>query len=633
MAENALGIDFGTSFCTMCARNAETGKPETISDACGMDKIPSVVYWGPDGDIRVGQTAMDLLADSDHMEPERRAETFGRIIRSVKRVFFHDRALALPGGETVYPVDVAAAILKYLKSNAEERCFHGPARSATLTHPASFTRAQKTLLEEAGKKAGFVTVRLLEEPVAAAMGYASSSGQALGKGVLVYDLGGGTLDLAFVARDGDGFRVPVAPCGDAACGGDDFDRALYDFAEADLLKTQGRRFSEEGGPLNLPFWFACRDVKERLSRSDSGTLRHYFDDGSRYALSVGRSEFNRLIGGRVAASVALARQLLQRVAAENHAVDTAILIGGASRIPLVRELLEAALPVKPLATMRDDSAVAMGAALVGVVSAPIPRPSPCPTQSERKAGDVQTVDLGGGVMLELVWCQPGTFWMGSPEYEDDRDYTETRHRVTLTKGFWMGKYPVTQGQWKALMREQPGSFTACELLGVSKSFARFVKTGDFPIEFVSWKDCQSFIKRLNLLVDGGGFRLPTEAEWEFACRAGTKDAYAVTGDLDEIGWYDENSGGKTHPVGELKPNGWGLYDMHGNVWEWCQDWYGYYPSRHVTDPLGAASGSSRVCRGGSWNDHASFSRSAQRFDHDPSDCDNEVGFRLARNLP
>ena len=377
-----LGIDFGTSFCTMCACNAETGKPEVIRDECGMDKIPSVVYWGPDGDVRIGQAAMDLLTDSGGMEPERRAEVFGRIIRSVKRQFFPDRAIALPDGETVYPVEVAAAILKYLKRNAEERRFHGEVRVATLTHPASFTRVQKDLLKGAGRKAGFEDIRLLEEPVAAAMGYAASLGKEVGKGILVYDLGGGTLDLAFVARDdAGGFRVPVAPCGDAACGGDDFDRALYDYAEADLVNRHGTRFAGEGASLDLPVWFLCRDLKERLSRSESGTLRHFLEEKRlAYTVSISRTAFNGLIQGKVAASVAQTRQLLQRVSAERHTVDTVILIGGSSRIPLVREMLEEELPVKPLATMLDDSAVAMGAALDGI--APVCQVPEDPTSRE-----------------------------------------------------------------------------------------------------------------------------------------------------------------------------------------------------------------------------------------------------------
>src|ERR1039458_3679189 len=145
--------------------------------------------------------------------------------------------------------------------------------------------------------------------------------------------------------------------------------------------------------------------------------------------------------------------------------------------------------------------------------------------------------------------------MGSPESEPNRKADEERHQVTLTRGFQMGKYPVTRVQWEAVMRGKPSEFRGLQ--------------GSVPVEQVSWNDCQEFITKLNTLVPGGGFRLPTEAEWEYACRAGTEGARY--GDLGEIAWYQNNSGGSPHPVGQKKPNDWGLYDMLGNVLEWCAD--------------------------------------------------------------
>ena len=174
------------------------------------------------------------------------------------------------------------------------------------------------------------------------------------------------------------------------------------------------------------------------------------------------------------------------------------------------------------------------------------------------------------------------------------------------------------------------------------------------MEQVSWNDCQAFIGKLNRLVSGGGFRLPTEAEWEYACRAGTKGAYG--GELNAMAWYGHNSGKsridamalwksdpknyvkkilengcRTHRTSSKNPNAWGLYDMHGNVWEWCQDWYGDYLFGSVTtDPTGASSGSNRVLRGGGWGNFARGCRSARRFRNVPEDRNRVLGFRLAR---
>ena len=249
---------------------------------------------------------------------------------------------------------------------------------------------------------------------------------------------------------------------------------------------------------------------------------------------------------------------------------------------------------------------------------------------KRPAGDAETVVLPGNVPLDLVWCPPGTFWMGSPNDEVGRGDSETRHRVTLTRGFWMGKYPVTQEQWEAVM-------------GAGTNPSHF-KGAELPVEQVSWEDSQVFLEKVNALASGGGFRLPTEAEWEYACRAGTETAFCYGNRLDATmanfdGNYPYGGGGtgvyrqKTTRVGMFKPNGWGLYDMHGNVWEWCQDWYGGFSVGAEIDPTGAASGSRRVLRGGSWIHVASRCRSAYRGGDAPSSRNDNLGFRVARALP
>lgn len=210
-----------------------------------------------------------------------------------------------------------------------------------------------------------------------------------------------------------------------------------------------------------------------------------------------------------------------------------------------------------------------------------------------KAGEVR--EFGG---IEMVWCPPGTFLMGSPESEEGREDDETQHEVTLTRGFWMAKTECTQEQWESVMGDNPSEFTG---------------PTNLPVEQVSWEDVVEWTTKMNdrhPLPDGWRWTLPTEAQWEYACRAGTAGAYA--GELDAMAWYQDNSGATTHEVGRKKGNPWGLYDMHGNVNEFCADWYGDYPSGAVTDPTGAADGPGRVLRGGCWYFIAHACRSANR---------------------
>jgi formylglycine-generating enzyme required for sulfatase activity len=232
------------------------------------------------------------------------------------------------------------------------------------------------------------------------------------------------------------------------------------------------------------------------------------------------------------------------------------------------------------------------------------------------------VDLGGGVKLELLLIPAGEFLMGSPDSDNEaRDNEKPRHRVRIAKPFYLGKYLVTQEQWEAVMGNNPSNF----------------KGPKNPVEQVSWDDCRPFFDKLNAKSGPGGgkFSLPTEAQWEYACRAGSTTRYCF-GDgesgLGEYAWYGANSGSRTHPVGEKKPNAWGLYDMHGNVWQWCADWYnaGYYKESPTDDPTGPATGSYRVFRGGSWAHPARRCRSAYRNDLPPGYRGLDLGLRVSR---
>jgi formylglycine-generating enzyme required for sulfatase activity len=214
------------------------------------------------------------------------------------------------------------------------------------------------------------------------------------------------------------------------------------------------------------------------------------------------------------------------------------------------------------------------------------------------------------VGMEFMPIPAGSFRMGS---EDGRDDEKPVHQVTISKGFLMGRYEVTQGQWKAVIGREPSNF----------------KGNDFPVQFVTWNDAQEFIRRLNQTNHGYTYRLPTEAEWEYACRAGTNAEYDA-GDIEMMAWYDANSENKIHPIGYKHENAWGLYDILGNVSEWCQDWYGkdYYANSPATDPTGPSSGQERVKRGGSRYDNSSLVRSASRQGDRPDGILDTNGFRV-----
>ncbi len=213
-----------------------------------------------------------------------------------------------------------------------------------------------------------------------------------------------------------------------------------------------------------------------------------------------------------------------------------------------------------------------------------------------------------GMSFRLIL--PGTFTMGSPTEEN-----ETEHQVTLTSGFYMQTTEVTQKQWLDVM----GGDNPSASCGIGDNY---------PVNNVSWNDIQNFLEAINAL-DDGIYRLPTEAEWEYAARAGSTTPYANDNTLDVMGWYSVNSGSTSHEVAQKTSNDWGLYDMHGNVWEWCSDWYGAYTGGE-TDPTGPLSGSYRVFRGGSWYCSAGDCRSAYRFLYFPGSRYGIMGFRLSR---
>ena len=279
--------------------------------------------------------------------------------------------------------------------------------------------------------------------------------------------------------------------------------------------------------------------------------------------------------------------------------------------------------------------------------------------------------------MKLVLIPKGSFQMGSPPEEKDSDDDEKQHLVTITHDYYLGVFEVTQAQYKKVMGKNPSYFQGDNVAvripakkhpetgrTIEEEKIIPVNTDNHPVEFVSWEEAVEFCKRLSDLPEekkaGRVYRLPTEAEWEYACRAGTKTAYSFGADrsaLKDFDWFGDNSGGKiinsdriweksgenveiyverllengckTHPVGTKKANSSGLYDMHGNVCEWCSDWYGDYPKQAITDPVGPKMGSIRVYRGGGWCYEAAGCRSANRGRLAPSFRFSILGFRVA----
>ena len=264
--------------------------------------------------------------------------------------------------------------------------------------------------------------------------------------------------------------------------------------------------------------------------------------------------------------------------------------------------------------MKGRSVIRLGVILLAIAGSSCSKPPPAADAPGPK--NELSVDLGGGVTMEFVLIRPGSFMMGSERGGDDQ---KPVHKVRIAKPFYLGKYEVTQEQWQAVMGANPSSF----------------KGPKNPVEQVSWEDCETFLRKLGEKAGGAGFRLPTEAEWEYACRAGGTTEYCYGDDqagLGEYAWYNDNSGGTTHRVGQKKANAWGLYDMHGNVWEWCSESYGSETEGEVSDPTRAAGGERHTLRGGSWANDPSNVRTASPYPDTTGTRWSGDGVRAARTL-
>ena len=261
---------------------------------------------------------------------------------------------------------------------------------------------------------------------------------------------------------------------------------------------------------------------------------------------------------------------------------------------------------KPATTPTTTTDPKTGTTTTVVIPQPAEPATPLPPTRE--------FDVGDGLVIAMVVVPAGTFTMGNAEGETD---DQPLHKVTISVPFLLAKTEVTQKQWTAIMGSNPSRFQG----------------DDLPVEQVTFEDVQEFIKRLNAK-SSGGWRLPTEAEWEYACRAGSTTDDTLG--LDATAWTQANSRGKTHPVGSKQPNAFGLYDMQGNVLEWCEDWHVPYTADDEMDPvhpsMSASKSACRIVRGGSWNDDADAAKPGYRFWLAPKNANALLGFRLARNV-
>jgi formylglycine-generating enzyme required for sulfatase activity len=641
---NTISIDFGISNTTAAWLDPKTCEPKPIRFIDnGTEKLPSLVYYPANGDVIVGELALTPLTRLNQFKNEKRLETQAAVVSSLKRRLMANGIHVFAGRPPIRHAEIVGEIFKKIKIESEINCFDGqPVEKVVLSHPVIISQANKGVLREAAEIAGFNTIEFIEEPVAAAV-YFAQYHHKVGQGILVYDFGSSTFDIAFILRQKKaGFQIPLPTYGDDRCGGDDIDIALYDHWETLIEKGHIHPICNDPSALDLNLLYQCKLQKETLSTltQKKFSVSLPFPRSLQVTRTIDRQTLNQLMRPVIDKTIQKTQVMLNRINQCGHKLDTVILVGGSSQIPLVREQLKKVLPVEPLKPLKSDTAVCLGALIATTPPkadkpADLEKPPIHLSKIIRKThaditrdtapapGDLWQEPLTG---MKLIWIPMGSFRMGSPLSEKEREEDEgPLHIVNLT-GFWMGQYPVTQAEWQKIMSSNP---------------SRFKNGDDYPVEYVSWRDTQSFIKQLNKRHnDKYSFALPTEAQWEYACRAGTTTPFYFGDNLStDQANYNGNLPYKDGPmgvyretttlVGTFPPNDFGIYDMHGNVWEWCHDLYeGQYSLGEVNNPKGPLAGVSRVLRGGCWNDGAWICRSAYRNLSTPSSRHSYTGFRL-----
>jgi formylglycine-generating enzyme required for sulfatase activity len=372
------------------------------------------------------------------------------------------------------------------------------------------------------------------------------------------------------------------------------------------------------------FKFALVSDGNTIYWSHDGTSNgEYGEPSGSIQLSVSKNQFTVLLGDT--SITGMSQAILPSVFDNDEVYLRAWINDGSTGFQMLApdQQIAAAIYALVAARVRD-----------GAVSAAVRNPA-LGVRNRTGSSWVSLTGRGRGTVTpiaNMVWIQPGTFVMGSSDSEVDRSSVEgPQTAVTISRGFWMGKYEVTQGEYLAVMGSNPSEFSTSN--GYAQDLSRAVET-------VSWDDATTYCGQLTQRERTAGriatnsvYRLPTEAEWEYACRAKTSTRFSFGDDpgytnLTHYAWYSGNSGQMTHPVGQKLPNPWGFYDMHGNVYEWCQDWFGEYPGGSVTDPQGPATGAHPLIRGGGWIDGTRFCRSAERGYGSLDTKHSFIGFRV-----
>lgn len=363
-----LGIDFGTSNTTVAWVDPRTGRPSSFRIE-GEEKIPSVVYFPPnEASPSIGSAAMSMYEmANDITDPEERMEFLSGVISGIKQNMDEDSKIYLPDGKIKSYTDILAIFLESIKKEVDRtlRSRGQEASEACITHPVNFSTEKKRILKTSAERAGFKKIHLLEEPVAASFGYESDDAYK-GKGIMIYDFGGGTFDLAYIKFDSNGDRFMLPPLGDAECGGEKIDRLLYDLWDKTISSESGRHISDNEYQIDLSFLKkTCEHQKKFLSVWHQKTSDDYRLRASRFGkpfeMNMSRMAWEGMISPIIDRTISLVGEMMARIEEENLTIDRFLLIGGSSRIPLVGRRLQEEFDIAVDNVPEQDIAVALGA--------------------------------------------------------------------------------------------------------------------------------------------------------------------------------------------------------------------------------------------------------------------------------
>jgi len=615
-----LAIDFGTSRIKVAYWDADRNEVVMLPlGKGGQLYVPSLFHVSKDGKIRFGDEAEVML----HHDPQGVVENLKLDLdKPIKYV---------PNGQQVKSAELMALLFRRIIDYARRQvpAFGGSApKMLVLTLPSrwDYSDIYMDALETIGYTGEKVVIR---EPEAAGLAWVAEQKPKPDDMLVVLDFGGGTIDWACLRVDEKGQPQMIAelPPGGITAAGSHVDAGLLD----EMMKLINEEQRQEVQQRRAQVLEQIRQLKE----SQNGTATLSGEDGllevqlGAEAFEYPRKLFEKVVKREVIDQAVegiggYLRRVARMVKSGNADRQLWCVMAGGTRLlsgleeRMKEQILEigksCGVAMNVGAIAQADFATVRGAVLRAVGIRQVdPEAKPVPDRVLRsKQKDVPE---------NFVLIHGGEFTMGSPTYEPERKSDETQHQVRVSD-FYIGKYVVTQSEWESVTGTNPSAF----------------KGANLPVEQVSWDDCQAFIQALNRKTVQT-YRLPTEAEWEYACRAGTTTPFSTGGNLttEQANYngnypYNNNRKGQhrkqTVAVDSFEPNAWGLYNMHGNVWEWCSDWYGVYESGRVENPGGSKNGSYRVLRGGSWSFGAEHCRSASRDNDTPGSRSSRVGFRL-----